>query len=175
LFTELAREFLRYLETREAEVPRAWLRELAHYEWIELALQISEASDQDLAHDLEGDLLAGRPALSPLAWPLAYAWPVHRIGPGYQPATQPPEPTFLLVHRETSGKVAFHELNPLAYRLLQRLDEAPGLRGREQLAALADEAGRTDTGTFTDEGLGMLVRWRQAGIVIGTHSGQIAA
>src|SRR3546814_6431904 len=48
-------------------------------------LQISEATREDIAHDARGDLLAGCPLPSPLAWPLAYAWPVHRIGPDHQP------------------------------------------------------------------------------------------
>src|SRR3546814_5838583 len=77
-----------------------WLRELAHYEWAELALQISEATREDIAHDARGDpgsspgqaLLAGCPLPSPLAWPLAYAWPVHRIGPDHQPLEQPAQP-----------------------------------------------------------------------------------
>jgi hypothetical protein len=47
-----------------------WLHELAHYEWVELALQIA---DDDLPpHDPDGDLLAGKPVPSPLAWALAY-------------------------------------------------------------------------------------------------------
>lgn len=173
LFTELAREFLRYLESLEpVEGNRhpPWLRELAHYEWIELALQVSEASDADVPHDPDGDLLSGRPALSPLAWPLAYAWPVHRIGPDFQPDAPPDAPTLLLVHREAGGRIRFHELNPLTYRLLQRLDEAPALNGRAQLQALAAEAARTDVDGFVQEGLAMLSNWRIANIVLGTHA-----
>src|SRR3546814_11884921 len=90
-----------------------WLRELAHYEWAELALQISEATREDIAHDARGDLLAGCPLPSPLAWPLAYAWPVHRIGPDHQPLEQPAEPTLLLLRREPDGQVSFHVLSPL--------------------------------------------------------------
>lgn len=178
LFTELAREFIRYLETRDDPDDRPWLRELAHYEWVELALQISQASDADVPHvaDCHAQrqpaawLLDGRPALSPLAWPLAYAWPVHRIGPDFLPATAPEAPTLLLLHREPGGTVRFHELNPLTYRLLQRLDEAPGLSGREQLRVLATEAGRSDLERFTDEGVAMLLRWHRSRIVLGIHA-----
>lgn len=178
LFTELAREFLRYLETLDDPAQPPWLRELAHYEWIELALQISEASDADVPHAAVAGpgatagqaLLEGRPALSPLAWPLAYRWPVHRIGPDFLSEAAPEAPTLLLVHRIPGGEVRFHELNPLTYRLLQRLDEAPELTGRAQLQTLAAEAGRTDVEAFTDEGVAMLVHWCAAGIVLGTHS-----
>ena len=48
LFTEIAREFLRYLqdfrETTESDPP--FLLELAHYEWVEMALELD---DKDLA------------------------------------------------------------------------------------------------------------------------------
>ena len=177
LFTEIAREFLRWLESGVATDAEPWLCELAHYEWIELALQISEASDADVALapeaadiDQRQALLDGSPALSPLAWPLAYTWPVHRIGPDYRPQTPPPQPTLLLVHRESGGKVGFHVLNPLTYRLLQRLDEAPELSGRAQLEALAVEAQRGDIDAFVAEGVAMLLQWRGKRIVLGTHA-----
>lgn len=171
LFTELARELLRYLDTR-AETGRddpPWLRELAHYEWVELALQISEARPGDIPVDSEGDLLAGRPVLSPLAWPLAYAWPVHRIGPGHVPGSPPAGPTLLLVRREADGAVAFSALGPAAFRLLQWIDESPDRSGAEHLAALAAEAGAPDASAFIAEGAGLLESMRAAGTLLGTR------
>ena len=173
LFTELAREFMRYLDARvdtgiDGDDP-PWLRELAHYEWIELALQISEARHDEIAHDPDGDLLDGRPLVSPLAWPLVYLWPVHRIGPGYQPDTPPDMPTLLMLRRETDGTVSFHALTPLSFRLLQRLDAEPELSGREQLQALAAEAGAADSDTLLHEGAAMLALMRAEGTLLGTR------
>lgn len=88
LFPEIAREFIRFLETRTGEGDPPWLRELAHYEWVELALQI--ADDATPPHDPRGDLLADVPVVSPFVWALAYQWPVHRIGPDFQPDLPPP-------------------------------------------------------------------------------------
>jgi uncharacterized protein len=173
LFTELAREFLRYLETRKVADDPPWLQELAHYEWVELALQISEATREDIAHDADGDLIAGKPAVSPLAWPLAYAWPVHRIGPGFQPDTPPDAPTLLLLRREIDGKVSFHELSPLTFRLLQRLDTEPQYTGREHLALLAAEAGAADVEAFVREGAAMLMQLHREGTVLGTRIDQV--
>ena len=173
LFTELAREFLRYLDARAdtdaGHNDPPWLRELAHYEWIELALQISEARSDEIAHEPHGDLLEGRPLVSPLAWPLAYAWPVHRIGPDYRPETPPGAPTLLMLRREADGTVSFHALTPLAFRLLQRLDAEPELGGREQLLALAAEAGATDLDGFLRDGAAMLARMRAEGTILGTR------
>jgi hypothetical protein len=173
LFTEVAREFLRYLEESGDREP--WLAELAHYEWIELALQISEARVDDIVHDpldapgtdVDTALLAGAPVLSPLAWPLAYAWPVQRIGPDFQPTALPPQPTLLLLHREADGRVRFHAPSALAWRLLQRLDEAPGTSGRDQLAALAGEARCACDDAFLAQGVAMLRQWHRQGIVSG--------
>jgi hypothetical protein len=173
LFTELAREFLRYLDARTdtdaGHNDPPWLRELAHYEWIELALQISEARSDEIAHDPHGDLLEGRPLVSPLAWPLAYAWPVHRIGPDYRPETPPDAPTLLMLRREADGTVSFHALTALSFRLLQRLDAEPELGGREHLLALAAEAGATDSDGFLRGGAAMLARMRAEGTILGTR------
>ena len=58
LFPELPREFIQYLQARDAGAgDPPWLLELAHYEWVELALDLSEASDQDTPHLPDGDLL----------------------------------------------------------------------------------------------------------------------
>ncbi len=173
LFTELAREFLRYLEARAdtgaGNDDPPWLQELAHYEWIELALQISEARNDDMPHDPDGDLLDGRPLVSPLAWPLAYVWPVHRIGPDYRPDAPPAAPTLLMLRREADGTVSFHALTPLSFRLLQRLDAEPALSGLEQLHALAAEAGAADTKALAHEGVAMLAHMRAEGTILGTR------
>ena len=167
IFPELPREFLQYLQQRGVRAgDPPWLLELAHYEWVELALDLSDAVPPP--HDPAGDLLLGRPLLSPLAWPLAYAWPVHHLSPAHQPAEPPPQPTFLLVQRGADHRVRFNELTALSFRLLQRLADAPTLSGREQLLALAAEAGGAETEAFLAQGQAMLEQFRAAGIVPGT-------
>ena len=73
LFPELPREFLRYLQdhrqAREDDPP--FMLELAHYEWVELALSLDEAELDDSEADAHGDLLNGIPVLSTLALPLS--------------------------------------------------------------------------------------------------------
>jgi len=166
LFPEIAREFLRYLESLPRLDP-PFLGDLAHYEWVELALQISEAELDDTAHDPDGDLLEGIPARSPLAWPLAYRWPVHRLGPDFQPEAAPETPTLLLLRREADGQVRFSELSPLAYRLLERLGETTQLSGRAQLQALAAEAGMPADEAFIAQGRQLLEQMRGSGVLLG--------
>ena len=169
VFTDLPRELLRYLDARAARgAPDApWLRELAHYEWIELALQIDGARATDIACDVDGDLRTGMPVLSPLAWTLAYDWPVHRIAPDALPDA--PEPTFLLVHRRDDGEVDFHALAPLAFHLLERV-AGTTLIGDALLRTLARDVGADDVDAFVDAGLALLDGYRRDGIVLGTRS-----
>jgi hypothetical protein len=165
LFTRLGLEFVAFLDA-EADDARPWLAELAHYEWAELGLQLSDATSKPC--DPHGDLLAGIPALSPLAWPLAYRWPVHRIGPAFQPTEPPTEPTLVLLRRKDDGRIRFSTLSPLLFRLLERIGENGGRSGRELLRQLADEAGQTDIDGFLREAAPMLQRLRDEGVLAGT-------
>jgi uncharacterized protein len=163
LFTEIAGEFVEWLA--DARVDPAWLPELAHYEWIELVLQISE--DVPPPHDRDGDLFAGVPVVSPLARPLAYHWPVHRIGPGFEADAPPAQPTLLLVRRDATGAVRFSEVSPLAFRLLARVDGQSS--GHDILHALAAEASVAPDAAFLDAGRTMLTRLRDDGVLLGTR------
>ncbi len=169
LFPEVPREFLRYLQTTPGITP-AFLPELAHYEWVELALQIHEArAPATMSPPDDGASLLDEPlTVSPLAWPLAYRWPVHRIGPGFQPAAPPPQPTLLLLRREPDGTVRFSELSPLAWRLLERIGAEPALSGRDHLLALADEARAVDRDGFLAQGTALLRQMQASGVI---HTG----
>lgn len=168
LFTEIGREFIRFLDARAesgADDP-PWLAELAHYEWVELALQISD--EEMPVHDPQGDLLQGRPLVSPLAWALAYRWPVQNIGPDCRPEQAPEQPTLLLVRRDAGGEVRFAQLSPLVYRLIELLGEDGSRSGRETLLRLAAEADAADAAAFADDGAAMLQRMREEGTILGT-------
>jgi len=174
LFTEIGREFQRWLELEaghDASLP-PWLPELAHYEWVELALQISDAVPavpvdplDPAGRDVAAALLDGIPVASPQAWALAYRWPVHRIGPGHQPQAPPAEPTLLLVRRDQAGEVRLAQLSPLAFRLLEHVAPAEQ-SGRAMLQALAAEAG-ADADVLLAEGGALLARMHGEGTLIG--------
>lgn len=165
LFPEIAREFVRFLDACEP-LPRPFLRELAHYEWAELALQITQADAPPAARVVDaGAMLDGVLALSPLAWRLAYAWPVHRIGPDHQPDVAPAQPTLLLLRREPDGQVRFSELAPLAWRLLDRIGATSGATGRAHLDAIAAEAGHADADAWLDAATPLLLQLHALGVV----------
>jgi hypothetical protein len=166
-FGEIAETFLDYLATqpqvlREGQWP-AFLLELAHYEWVEMVLQ---QSDAQALPPSDPALLLERPLqISALAWPLAYVWPVHELDPDNQPVTPPDQPTFLLVRRTADWCVKFAELSPLAWRLLQRITEFAPMTGREQLQALAQEAGQPASNSFMDNGLVLLRQMHEEQVI----------
>ena len=166
LFPELAREFIRYLEAQGDAAGPPWLLELAHYEWIELAVQIDDSPLPP--HDPHGDLLQGVPVVSPWIRALAYRWPVHAIGPQHRPVEAPAAPTLLLVRRDGDGQARFAAISPLVYRLLERLAQGGG-SGRECLESLAAEAGVAADAGFIEQGAAMLGRMRAEGTLLGTR------
>ncbi|SMQ22561.1 hypothetical protein SAMN04488483_0404 [Pseudomonas helmanticensis] len=167
-FAEIAEEFVGFLASaleilRTGEWP-AFVLELAHYEWVEMALQQADAKPLPVG---DPEFLLQRPLqVSALAWPLAYAWPVQLLSPDYQPSIAPPQPTLILVRRTADFSVQFSELSPLAWRLLQRITEFASLTGREQLQGMAEEAGEVGNTSFIDAGLALLQQL-QADQVIG--------
>ena len=165
-FHQIAEEFLRYLEEERGEHPDdpPFLGELAHYEWVELALSVSE---QELgAPSGEADPLASPPRLSPLAWSLSYAWPVQRISPDFQPAEPGDQPTYLVVWRNREDAVRFMEINAVTARLLQLVEEQPESTGRELLLRVAAEMHHPHPEAVVEQGAGILRDLRQREILL---------
>lgn len=166
-FGEIAKEFVEFLASEPQALSEGpwppFMVELAHYEWVEMALQQSEAEPLPLSD--AGLLLDQLLQVSPLAWPLAYAWPVQWVGPDYRPEMAPAQPTLLLVRRAEDWSVKFSELSPLAWRLLQRIEELPQLDGRAQLEGLAVEAGMAGSLEFLESGAGLLRQMAGEGVV----------
>lgn len=176
LFLELPREFLGYLEDeRDAPDDPPFLAELAHYEWVELALSIDERDCDDSGIDRDGDLLGGHPVLSPLAWSLAYTWPVHRISPEFQPAEPPAEPTRLVVYRDRADEIGFLEINPVTARLLELLERAVGASsGRDCLLQIATELGHPSPDTVVAAGAAILEDLRARDVILGVREETVA-
>lgn len=146
LFAGVAGEFLDYLREERGERPGdpPFLLELAHYEWVELALAIAEAEPPPSVPAFDVDPLAHTIRLSALAWPLAYCFPVPLIGPQFQPDRAGAAPTCLVVYRDRDEVVRFAELNAVTYRLLEILEESGPLPATDCLLRLAAELRHPD-------------------------------
>lgn len=137
LFHEMGEEFIIFLneEYEPLETDPEFLLELAHYEWMELAVAVSP--DEGFGFSVNGEPITPvEPIdanaldfiyeLSPVAWPLAYQWPVHLLSVDNQP-TEPGNEngaiTTLMVYRNVDDSVGFMELTPLLFQWLLALEE----------------------------------------------------
>jgi uncharacterized protein len=170
-FHGIAEEFLHYLQDERGTQPEdpPFLLELAHYEWVELALGISEEEIDWAGVQADGDLVTGVPVLSPLAWNLAYQYPVHRISPDFRPAEPGAQSTHIVVYRDRNDRVGFMEVNAVTARLLQLIEAQPGRTGREQLQTVAQELGYSQPEVVIEGGREMLESLRRRDIVLGTR------
>ncbi|MDX5371984.1 MAG: putative DNA-binding domain-containing protein [Pseudomonadaceae bacterium] len=150
-FLEIGAEFVAWLQAGGGveEGDPAFVAELAHYERVELALDIADA-------ELPSQ------GWSPLAWPLAYAWPVQRLCAEFQPGEPPAEPTCLLAWRDAQERVRFQQLSPFAYHLALRLQD--GQASRQALLDLAEANGLHADAHYLAQGRALLEQWRRQDI-----------
>ena len=172
-FLRLPQEFIDFLqdeyEAGDDDFP--FLLELAHYEYAELSLSISEDVNDLTGVDPDGDLLANTPVKSVLTWVNAYQYPVHRISSDYQPQAPGEQPTYLAVYRRSNDKVGFLELNPMTAGLLDAIaNNDDELNGEMLLRALAKETNYSDVDAFIDHGVVALEEMRQLEILTGTRT-----
>jgi hypothetical protein len=169
-FLELGQEFIAWLEGQmpKGELP-LFLYELAHYEWVEVGLDIEEAQPDWGNIDTNGNLLDAVPALSPVAWSLGYSYPVHQIGPNFQPEQPAAEPTYVVVYRDRLDKVCFMQSNAATAAMLEVIAQNNEITGRQILTDLAAKMAHPKPAQLTIAGLEILTSLQKFGIILGTY------
>jgi hypothetical protein len=171
LFTCIGEEFLAYLRDERGEVAGdpPFLAELAHYEWVELALTLSdEPALPTLPAGIE--LSQQQVRLSPLAWPLQYRFPVHRVGADDLPTVTEPEPVQLLVYRDRKQQVVFLEIDLLTHTLLSALQSVGEAQVGELLQALAEMTAGEQSEDFTARGIEVVAMLSARGVIGPSHN-----
>ena len=169
-FLEISQEFINFVmqEYQLSPVDPPFLLELVHYEWVELALDVAEDEFPELDTQLAVDPLQNTPVISSLAWSLAYQYPVHTLGPGIEPDSPPPQPTYLVVYRNRAEEVKFLEINAATARLLELVSVNEGvLPGRRLLEQLAQEMNADSITSVVDFGATMLRQFLDLDILAG--------
>jgi len=168
-FRQIPDEFIRYLKNErgvKAEDP-AFLQDLAHYEWVELMLSVSNKEINFAQINREGDLLNGRPALNPLLSLQSYTYPVHRISPRFKPAAMQKEETHFAILRNVADEVKFILLNPVSLRLLYLL-QTTSLSGEAALLQIAAELKHPDPAVVLAGGREILQSLLDSQVILGT-------
>lgn len=172
LFPEMPREFLKYLENeRDNPNDPDFINELAHYEWIELALMTSDL-DEDIDWnqiDVDGVLLNNQPVMSPLAWLLTYQYPVQQISADFIPEAPSEQPIYLLVYRDDSDKVHFMELNPVTALLIQLINEDNDLTTKQMLEVIAEQMNHPDTDVVIEGGYKVIQDLKSRNVILGVN------
>lgn len=164
-FRQIPDEFLQFLQTAwtsTADYPK-FILELAHYEWIELALSISTHTPDWDKIDPAGNLLKQHPILNPVLANLHYSWPVHHISPRTGLA---PKETYLLVFRDIDDQIQFIEINAFTARLLNLL-ETTSLTGQTALEIIAQESGHPSPEVVVQGGLTVMQDLRRRSALLG--------
>ena len=172
LFPEMPREFLKYLENeRDTSNDLPFIKELAHYEWVELALLTSDL-DENInwdSIDIEGDLLNSPPVLSPLPWSLGYHYPVHQISEDFIPDAPESQPVYILVYRDKKDEVHFMELNPITAMLIQLITDKPELTSKEILKQIAEQMQHPEPNIVIEGGHQILQDLKNRNVILGIN------
>lgn len=170
LFTKMPTEFLQYLEHERSghsdDYP--FLLELAHYEWLEVELSLDNRDISEVGIATDTDLLAGIPVLSALIRPMTYQFPVHNISPDYLPESAAEKPTYLVVFRNRNDEIGFLELNSVAARMLELLQQQSERTGEELLQQIAEELQHPDPAAVIKGGLEIMQGMHEKDIILGT-------
>ena len=167
-FRQIPEEFLQFMQARKPKHDEPhFLLYLLHYEWVELALDVTDKDVDAEQVDTHGDLRDQRPVLTPAHMLLTYPYAVHRIGEHYQPTQLQQEETNLLVFRDRDDRVRFIVLNPVSARLVYLI--TPGSRtGNEAVETVVAELQHPDPAVAIEGGHAILENLRREGAIVGT-------
>ena len=174
-FRQIPDEFVHYLKNERGERAEdpAFLQDLAHYEWVELMLSVSNKGINFDMIDKQGDLMSGRPALNPVLSLQNYSYPVHRISPRFKPTAEKKEETHFAILRNVDDEVKFILINPVSMRLLSLL-QATELSGKEVLLQIASEMKHPDPQVVLAGGLEIMQSLRDSQAILGTWHPSLA-
>ena len=144
-FLEICQEFLAYfINTRTTQpTDHPFIVELAHFEWIQLAIEIADIEIADINFpDTTNNSAPTDNSLwktSPLALGLSYSYPVHIIDEFYLPTEPSAQATYLVVYRSRNDDVKIMEIDNLSLAIIQLLQTHENINYSQILQSLLEE------------------------------------
>jgi len=179
LYREIPDEFIAYLinEQSTLSIPD-FMKNLAHFEWMELVLEITESDPVKARFSGNDNLMTAIPVVNPVLHQLCYAYPVHKISPsntswrGWKNWRKrlhriKAEPVCLVGLRDKHYTVHFIEVSPATARLIELLQDAI-LTGEQAALQLAIEMHVADREPFMNYCRNILDSLKQEQIIVGT-------
>jgi len=170
IFREIPQEFLKYIETLESIPP--YLKSLAHYEWVELAVSILDVVADASMVNPAGNLLDEYLVFAPAMMLLEYNYPVQIISPRYKPTQILDQPVHLIVYRDTLDDVKFIELNAQTALMLKDLQHG-NHTARQWLMSFASQYKELDANAIVDFGAVVLQSLQFQQLILGTRASNL--
>lgn len=170
-YRQIPNEFMAYLQAEtgnDNDLP--FLLDLAHFEWIEMVLAITEAAPVTaFKSGVVNDWLDICPVFAPVLHTLHYAYPVQRINLDYQPSAPPEQATHILGFRDADDAVQFMEMNPATTRLIDIL-HSTGCTAGEAMQQIGTELQHPEPSALFSFGIETLTDLMQQGAILGTRT-----
>ena len=115
IFHRVPFEMVKYLKANTLK-NRLFASDLAHYEWLELELELIKIDERVTNYDINLNLLNKSWQLSSHSRMLAYSYDVHNIGPNYIPDQI--MKTYLIVYKK-NNTVQFIKVSEHSFQLLE--------------------------------------------------------
>jgi hypothetical protein len=165
-FADISKEFVQYLIDEHQVQPEdpPFLVELAHYEWVELDVSI-RLEKHDYQWILTEDVETASLVLSETAWPLSYAFEVHRISTDYIPDEAVAGNVHLIVYRDNDDEVQFMLINGVTATLLQLLAENPAIKLDSLVQSLLKMLVQFSAQQITQGAIDMILKLVAKGII----------
>ena len=148
-----------------------WLGELILYESEKRRLRNAADPAPSPEIDPEGDVISGVPAPSPLLRLLTLRYPVHRSKDGRLDDAPPDAPSFLLLRRDSAGRMRTEELGVLSAGLLAMILDGSTHTGAELLENMMQQAPPDARPALIKQGETRLRRFRRIGVLLGARHG----
>lgn len=125
-FLQISEEFMAFLsnEYQRTDADPEYMLELAHYEWVELALSIA---DQDPNEGQIDDIQTQPMYFSSLAWRVSYAYPVQFASSDNPHLNVMDEGNHLVIYRDNDDEIQFVAINGITAHLLQQIESNAGI------------------------------------------------
>ena len=161
-FNDIPKEFLDYLiSDMSLEIDYPWFIQLAHYEWVELAVDTFDESGAEKHIPDDKPTIRVTPSLHNLI----YDWPVHQISHDFLPTEI--QQTFLLVFRTPSHEVSFTQINAPTSALIN-LFEQGYINSEDALSELAKQMNVPFNSAFKTFGFDIVKQLLEQGVLIDT-------
>ena len=135
-FYKLPKAFVNYLKSlAPGKLPYPCLVELAHYEWIELDVELSDNFDAPVDKTPELLHLDDTLQTNQAVRVLAYRYPVHQISPDFIPEAPDKIPHFIIVYQDKDQNVQFMQANALSAHLIEILQHVHTLKTALEISA----------------------------------------